>query len=538
MDMRQKLLIGSGIIILILFASFFLQPQPEILENSLGRSYQSLSRKEAVLNYQVDDLFIISDQKNNSLSIFQIIGFPSGKVDYKTLKKTLYDYPDATDFTKDFMRDNFLHWNFEKDLPPESKKLDTLRNQSYTNRKDLFKNAVEFEGRRYLTKSEQRSDWFTKLDDTALIFILLSIIPFFLMMIHDLIHYLLNSKIFSKKYQLIQCIFLILTLLFFYNMVTPVSYAASKTSPFIKYSLTLFSIFFIYQYLLKDILKDEKAYKKAIILFALSIVCLVLSNWIARLIDVYMFNSDGYTLLAERPIYFELGFLFAFALGNFLNNLRKSYFKFKRQSKELDTTKDLALASQAELNTIQASVNPHFLYNSLNAIASLAKSDPSKTEDMAFALSKFYKYQTNRSSEPLATISNELEMVDNYLAIEKIRFGDRLIYTLDIDNKSMHKRIPYFMLQPILENAIKYGYNPESEKINIKLSIQTDHNQLTIKVYDQGSHFTEKLDSGYGLKSVMKKLQLLYPQAHSIDFINEPEKHVSITIQENKPTNE
>ena len=529
MDMRRTLLIGSGIIILALIASFILQPSQILLQDENGESYILLNKKEAVLNYQAKDLFVVANHQKNTADVYQIIGFPSEKVSYTHLgninefKGIPVNYETLVNSLPEFADEGF---NFMGES-----NIDTLSNVDFQARKDIFKSADEFEGRRYIHGESKNADWFTRIDDSILVFILMSFIPFFILLFHDAILHLIKGNPFSAKYYAWQIILLLITVLFFYNMVTPDSYAANNLTAFIKYNLLFFSIYLIYQKLIKGVLKDEQAYKKAIILFALCIVCSAGSTIIARLVDQFIFNSDGFTDLAERPIYFELGFLFSFTLGNFFNNLRKNYFKHRRRSKALESTEEKALASEAELNSIQASVNPHFLYNSLNAIASLAQSDPDKTEAMALALSKFYKYQTNREGEPLITLKEELEMVENYLAIEKIRFGDRLQFKIEIDDLSKQTKIPHFLLQPLVENAIKHGYDDSSEKIDISLEIKTQGKELSIHLFDHGKAFNENLNSGYGIKSVMKKLQLFYPDAHTIDFINSPRKHVGIKLK-------
>ncbi len=531
MNMRKNLLTGSGIIILALIASIFLQPNPEILIDAEDHAYMPLSKKEAVLNYKRNDVFVVAEENSHTIQRYQILGFPSEKISISRFTDTNSGIANMPDQFNQAIEPLF-HYAFSGIVQNDDQRIDTLKKLGYHERKALIKPAVQFEGRRFLNNEEARTDWFTKIDDSVFIFLLISLIPFFILMVKDLILFLLKSKPFSKKANAVQIILLLLTVTFLFTMLNPVSYSASPISALLNYSLLVFSIYFIYQYLLKHFLSDEKAYKKAIILFAVSIICAVGSTFIARMIDLYIFKSDGYTLLAERPIYFELGFLFSFALGNFLNTLRSSYFQHKRRSKELDNANDKMLASEAALNSIQASTNPHFLYNSLNAVASLAKTDPQKTEEMALALSKFYKYQTNRSGNPLTLLTKELEMIENYLAIEKIRFGERLQFSLETGEDLKDAKIPHFLLQPLVENAIKYGYNEESEKIDIKLSISSEDNRMWIKLYDQGTLFAENLDSGYGLKSVMKKLLLFYPDKHSIQFINTPLKHVSITINQ------
>lgn len=240
---------------------------------------------------------------------------------------------------------------------------------------------------------------------------------------------------------------------------------------------------------------------------------------------IHKFQTPGYGYNVAFATAFSLAFFTA--LGIFITD------RFNLPDKtELDKLKERALQSEAELTALQSSVNPHFLYNSLNSITALVDSDPEKTKAMSIALSNFYKYTTNREEKSITTIAEEIDMIENYLTIEKIRFGERLQYKIDVTENSKHYSIPYFILQPIIENAIKYGYNATEDIIDVRIKININHNQLELKIYDSGKDFDELMDQGYGLRNVTKKLKLIYPNEHIIEFVNDP-KHVYISIKIN-----
>jgi len=197
---------------------------------------------------------------------------------------------------------------------------------------------------------------------------------------------------------------------------------------------------------------------------------------------------------------FLIGWLLL-AIGNFLNNTRKYFIQLRQQERELVISKQKELQSQAELDALQARVNPHFLYNSLNSIAGLAQEDPAKTEDMAIALSHFFKYSTNRQKFKSSCLDELMEI-----------------------------KMPRFLLQPLVENAIKYGYDKATNNIAIELVIRQQNEQLQFQLFDGGTPFPDNMPSGYGLQSIRKKLALLYPEKHELAFINEPKKHVLITL--------
>jgi len=221
----------------------------------------------------------------------------------------------------------------------------------------------------------------------------------------------------------------------------------------------------------------------------------------------------------------------AIATGNFLNNFRKHFFQLRRKAKAFKYAQKQELEFKSELETLQAKINPHFLYNSLNSIASLAQSDPAKTETMALALSKFYKEKTNRKERIMSTVEEEMEMIRTYLAIEKIRFGDRLEVELSSSEDVGSEKIPRFLLQPLIENAIKYGYDLNDNKIIVKIFVKRSKDTLIIQILDSGPAFSDELDTGFGIRSIQKKLRLFYPDSHQLEFINHPEKQVFIQLK-------
>ena len=271
---------------------------------------------------------------------------------------------------------------------------------------------------------------------------------------------------------------------------------------------------------------DREAAKFGYIFILWSIFNLLHSYLGSQIFD-YL-NQDAYAysvwLTPQIP-----AFALMLATGNFLNNFQKRYYQLKNKEKIIETVKKKELKS--ELAALQSRVNPHFLYNALNSIASLAQEDAVKTEKMALALSKFYKYSTNRKEEHWTTIAEEIDLLNAYLEIEQIRFGEQLIIDYELDPSLKKEQIPRFLLQPLVENAIKYGYNEEAKKTMVKVIIGRLNGHLQIKIMDNGSPFSEKMELGYGLRSVQKKLKLLFPKKHQLDFVNEPEKGVLITLE-------
>lgn len=189
------------------------------------------------------------------------------------------------------------------------------------------------------------------------------------------------------------------------------------------------------------------------------------------------------------------------------------------------------LKTKAELDALQAKINPHFLYNSLNSIASLVHLDPDKAEQMTLLLAKLFRYVTNKTSDYFDTLANELEMVATYLEIEQVRFGDRLSFRIIVKDEILkNAQIPRFLIQPVVENAIKHGIAKIADRGIIEIRITKDQNLLKIAIQDNGPLFPEPISGGYGLQSIQNKLRLLYGERANLSLQNGPLKQVLMEL--------
>jgi len=198
--------------------------------------------------------------------------------------------------------------------------------------------------------------------------------------------------------------------------------------------------------------------------------------------------------------------------------------------KDSEITRLKELKAIAEVKALHSRINPHFLYNSLNSIAGLSHSNPDKTEKMALSLSDLFRYSINRKDEQMSSIKEEVEMVRSYLEIEQIRFGEKLSFEINIDEPVENLVIPRNILQPIVENAIKHGVSNIEGKGVINISIRKNDKMLIITVQDNGPAFHDGLVSGYGLQSLYDLLNLIYGEKASVNWQNNPEKSIWVTI--------
>ncbi len=212
-----------------------------------------------------------------------------------------------------------------------------------------------------------------------------------------------------------------------------------------------------------------------------------------------------------------------------------SYFFFKEKDLILENETKLSqlreLKSKAELNALHSRINPHFLYNSLNSIAGLAHENADQTEHMALSLSKLFRYSINKEQSDWTTFKEELEMVRIYLDVEKVRFGDRLTYSVNISKELEVHNIPRFIIQPLVENAVKHGISNLVEGGEIEVSITKEGSSILITVSDSGYPFPADLIPGFGLQSIYDKLEILYSNRFEMSFLNAPVKQVKLKLE-------
>jgi two-component system, LytTR family, sensor kinase len=204
----------------------------------------------------------------------------------------------------------------------------------------------------------------------------------------------------------------------------------------------------------------------------------------------------------------------------------------EREQQEVEILQLKQLKTKAELDALQARVNPHFLHNALNSVASLIHPDPDRAEQMVLLLSKFYRYSTGQKSDGhFAQLGEELDMVSTYLAVEQIRFGERLVFGVEVADDALRRlEVPRFLLQPLVENAIKHGVAKTVGPAHIRLRAWAQAGQAHFAVVDSGPAFPVAPRLGYGLQGLQDRLQLLYGTRASLTLLNQPEKHVLVSI--------
>ncbi|MFT4860326.1 MAG: two-component system LytT family sensor kinase, partial [Algoriphagus sp.] len=169
------------------------------------------------------------------------------------------------------------------------------------------------------------------------------------------------------------------------------------------------------------------------------------------------------------------------------------------------------LSKEAELTQLRQQLQPHFLFNSLNSINALVVSQPQKAREMVIQLSEFLRGTIRKDPQKWVSVSEELAYLRLYLDIEKVRFGHRLKINFEIEEGAESLQLPQLLIQPLLENAIKYGLYGVTEEVSINLSISKNQNYLMISIsnpYD--SEVAPAKGTGFGLNSVERRLFLVF----------------------------
>ena len=187
--------------------------------------------------------------------------------------------------------------------------------------------------------------------------------------------------------------------------------------------------------------------------------------------------------------------------------------------------------TKAELANLKAQINPHFLFNTLNSIYSLALEKSDKAPDAIVKLSELMRYVMNDATKQFVLLEKELLYISNYIKLQEARLGDTVYIDFHTEGNIAGKRIAPLILIPFIENAFKYGINPE-ETSEIKIEILAKGSDMIMKVINKKVNFLTPSGTGIGIQNVRKRLALLYPQKHQLS-LDDGTHYFSVTLSIN-----
>ena len=203
----------------------------------------------------------------------------------------------------------------------------------------------------------------------------------------------------------------------------------------------------------------------------------------------------------------------------------------RNRSQEVNTLKLQSVVKELELKTIKSHINPHFIFNALNSIRALVDENPTRARTAITELSNILRSSLQAEKLETVPLERELNIVKDYLALEKIRFEERLTIEMDIDENTLGQPVPPMMLQTLVENAIKHGISKIINGGTIKVSSDfvNDHHELVVLNSGQLNSFIN--EEGFGVKSTQYRLNLLYQGKATFEI-----KNVNLDMVESRIT--
>lgn len=202
----------------------------------------------------------------------------------------------------------------------------------------------------------------------------------------------------------------------------------------------------------------------------------------------------------------------------------------KYRERELRASQLETRLAQAQLDALRMQLHPHFLFNTLNSISVLMSEDVTAARRTLTRLSDLLRASLDNAATHEVSLREELEFLNNYLEIEQTRFQDRLTVKMNVEPAALSASVPYLILQPLVENAIKHGIAPRAEPGVIDISAVRDNGRVQLKVRDNGRGLGSHTIKGIGLSNTQARLQQLYGQNYGFEMKNADGGGLEVTI--------
>ncbi|MFT4094279.1 MAG: sensor histidine kinase [Niabella sp.] len=221
--------------------------------------------------------------------------------------------------------------------------------------------------------------------------------------------------------------------------------------------------------------------------------------------------------------------LFSFTFDEFIRHFylffTAVFFSFLLRTRErLSQLKEDKL--KAELSTLKAQINPHFLFNTLNSIYSLSVKKDDKASDAIIHLSGLMRYVIKEANDHTIPLQKEIDYIANYIELQKARLGNTAAVLFDVYGVTGNKRITPLILITYIENAFKYGVNPDVEGCIVKVKLQITETGIMLYTFNKKMpHFHNIESTGIGMKNTSERLKHLYPAKHHLEIAEDPETY-------------
>ncbi len=229
---------------------------------------------------------------------------------------------------------------------------------------------------------------------------------------------------------------------------------------------------------------------------------------IGFVVPQHFWQEYVHTLRVAMPlaILFGLG-----AMGHGMLRERIQRAEEKLHEKEIAEERARKLATEARLRSLESRIHPHFLFNTLNSISALIAVNPTRAEQIVGRLAGLLRASLDSSNQTLIPLRQELAMVENYIDIESVRFGDRLRGLVNVPADLQEAKVPPMSIQSLVENAVKHGITPQSGGGEVLVTAKGENGNLRIEVCDNGPGFDlAAIPAGHGLDSLVERLDVLF----------------------------
>ncbi|MCK4664046.1 MAG: histidine kinase [Bacteroidales bacterium] len=296
----------------------------------------------------------------------------------------------------------------------------------------------------------------------------------------------------------------------------------------------LFHLFLLitFFYLNTSVFIPKLLSKRKIFLFiTVMLLCIIFIYFIREVFEYFLEVFFG---IIEEPVEsprrygFVFSAFFVFAISTSIK-VTKEWYNNEKQKKEMENEKLIS-----ELSFLKSQVNPHFLFNTLNSIYSLANKKSDNTPTAIVKLSQLMRYMLYESKEELVNLESEIEYLNNYIELQKLRLFENIKIIFTTTGDIQNKKIEPMLLIPFIENAFKHGITYlKNTEINILIEVR--NNKLFLKVenpIDKTNSTSKEENHGIGLQNIKQRLNLLYPDNYLLTIDNSGDKHITELIIE------
>ena len=297
---------------------------------------------------------------------------------------------------------------------------------------------------------------------------------------------------------------------------------------------------FLLSYGLRTIYKKYQVHRLSLVkitFIILSLSCICASFWIfEQELFTHLFNSQHFEFNLQRRLFYQS---YPFIAWSFIYVGLKFYEELLVQKQHTEQAQ--LLAKSAQLEMLKYQLNPHFLFNTLSSLRGLIGTEPAKAKDMVTHISEFLRYSLIEGKKNDVPLYKEIEIIEQYLSIEKIRFNEDLIVEFDIAPETKELIIPIFLIHPLVENAIKHGMQTSPLPLMVWIKTTLENKHFVVDVKNSGKWISDdsrigKEGTGTGLQNIKKRLEHAYQNTYSFEIIKESDfvqVKIKIKISEN-----